>query len=122
MDRNIFFIVLVVVLVLLYIHRKYETFVDGSYNITPNITTDMDWKGAMLSKFPYYTNNLINPPTDKLTQIKQLQKYQQKSDGPTDTTYVAKNMKVEHDLDNPNNREGFEGFSMMNPYVSNQST
>lgn len=125
MDRNSFIIVLIVILVIFYICKKCETFVSGSYDITAPITVDMDWKGAMLSKYPYYANNLVNPPADVLSQIQQLQKYKPEMDGPTDSTYVAHGMDKEADLDSPKNREGFgmsgnlEGFSTMNPYVSN---
>lgn len=122
MERNIFLIVLIVVLVILYVNKMYETYVSGSYDITAPITVDMDWKGAMLSKYPYYTNNLVNPPADVLSQIQQLQTYQPKEDKSTTSTYVSKGMDVQPNLDNPENREGFEGveeFSMMNPYVSN---
>jgi len=121
-DRNIFIIVLIFVLVLLYINKMYETYVSGSYDITAPITVDMDWKGAMLSRYPYYTNNLVNPPADVLSKIQQLQTYQPKEDGATASTYVSKGMDVQSNLDNPANREGFEGieeFSMMNPYVPN---
>lgn len=122
MNRNIFLIVLIVVLVLLYVNKMHETYVSGSYDITPSITVDMDWKGATLSKYPYYTNNLVNPPTNTLNQIQQLQKYQSAQDGLTDSSYVATGVNVEQNIDNPSNREGFEtleGFSMMNPYVHN---
>ncbi len=116
MDRNIFLIVLIVILVIFYANKMFETYVSGSYDITPSITTDMDWNGATLSKYPYYTNNLVNPPADVLKQIKDLQKYQPQVDGPTDTTYVATGMDVTNNIDSPYNREG---FSMMNPYVPN---
>lgn len=122
MDRNIFIIVLIVVLVLLYINKMYETYVSGSYDITAPITVDMDWKGAMLSRYPYYTNNLVNPPADVLSKIQELQTYQPKEDGDTSSTYVSNGMNVQPNLDNSDNREGFEGieeFSMMNPYVQN---
>lgn len=116
MDRNIFLIVLIVVLVILYVNNMYESFVSGSYDITSQITVDMDWKGATLSKYPYYTNNLVNPPADVLSQIQQLQTYQPKEDGATTSTYVSKGMEVQPNLDNPENREG---FTMMNPYIAN---
>lgn len=125
MDRNIFIIVLAVILVIIYIYKNRETYVSGSYDITAPITVDMDWKGATLSKYPYYTNNLVDPPADVSSQIQQLQKYQPEIDGPTDSTYVAQGMNREADLDSPENREGFEmsnnleEFSAMNPYVPN---
>ena len=122
MDRNIFIIVLIVVLVILYVNKMYETYVSGSYDITAPITVNSDIKGAMSSRYPYYTNNLVNPPADVLSKIQQLQTYQPKQDGATTSTYVSKGMKVQPNLDNPANREGFQGiekFSMMNPYVPN---
>lgn len=127
MDRNSFLIVLIIVLAILYINNMYETYVSSSYDITPSITTNMDWKGAMLSKYPYYTNNLITPPNDVLSKIKQLQTYQPKEDGYTNTSYVTTDM-TKPELNNLTNREGFEEinesneieqFSMMNPYVPN---
>lgn len=122
MDKNMFLIVLIVVLVLFYVNKMYETYESSSYDITPGITVDMDWKSATLSKYPYYTNNLVTPPPNVLNKIQQLQKYQPNSDGSTDTTYIATGMSMQQNLDNPMNREGFEtleGFSMMNPYVPN---
>lgn len=128
MDRNIFLIVMIVVLVILYVNKMYEAFVSSSYDITAPITVDMDWKGAMLSKYPYYTNNLVNPPADILSQMQQLQTFQPKEDGSTTSAYVSKNMIVQPNLDNPENREGFgqigqigqiEEFTMMNPYIPN---
>lgn len=116
MDRNIFLIVLVVILVIFYLNKMFETYVSGSYDITPSITTDMDWSGATLSKYPYYTNNLVNPPADILKKIQELQKYQPNVDGPNDTNYVATGMDITKNI---NNHEGREGFSMMNPYIPN---
>ena len=122
----------------------YETYASGSYDIKPSITTNMDWKGATLSKFPYYANNLINPPANVLKQVQNLQKYQPKLDGTTDSTYVATGMNVPSNIDNPNNRAGInmpanidksidltvpvdlnnydnrERFTMMNPYINNK--
>ena len=122
MDQNnfknidVFIVVLIVILVVLYANNMYETYVSGSYDITPSITTNMDWKGSTLSKLPYFTNNLINPPADVLSKIQNLQTYQSQQDGSTDTTYVTKSMDKQANIDNPNTREG---FTMMNPYVSN---
>lgn len=116
MDRNIFLIVLIIILVIFYTNKMFETYTSGSYDITPSITTNMDWNGATLSKYPYYTNNLVNPPNDVLKKIIELQKYQPNIDGSTDTTYISTGMDVTKNIDNSNNREG---FSMMNPYVPN---
>lgn len=116
MSQNILIMVLLVVLIILYGSSMYETYVSGSYDISASITTDMDWKGATLSKYPYFTNNLVNAPSDVLEKIKQLQKYQSEQDGPTNSTYVSNNMNVDKNLDSPDNREG---FTMMNPYISN---
>ena len=119
MDRNIFIIVLIIILAIFYVTKMYETYVSGSYNITPLITTNMDWKGAILSKFPYYINNLVNSSSEVLNKIQELQKYQSKEDGLTDTTYIATGMNNQKNLDNSNNEEGNEQFSMMNPYIPN---
>ena len=125
MERNILIIVLVVVLVLFYINKIHESYTSGSYDITPSITTNMDWKNATLSKYPYFTNNLVTPPTNVLNKIEELQKYQPKSDGYTDTNYVSTGMNVHKNLDNPATREGFknlenfEDFQIVNPYIQN---
>ena len=122
MIRNIFLIVLIVVLVILYAYKMHENYVSGSYDITSPITVNMDWKGATLSKMPYYTNNLIDPPANVAKKIQELQTYQPKEDGPTTSMYVKTGMCVQPNLDNPENREGFDGieeFTMMNPYVPN---
>lgn len=123
MSRFIFLIVLIIALFLINVFHNKESFVSGSYDITPAITVDMDWKGATLSKYPYYTNNLVNPPINVLNKIKELQKYQPKEDGKTNSTYVTSGMDMEINIDNPNNEEGFENiekFTTMNPYVSEQ--
>lgn len=114
MDRNILLIVLIVILLIFYLNKMFEQYVSGSYDITPSITTNMDWKGATLSKYPYYTNNLINPPVNDLKKIQQLQKYNSELDGSTNTSYVQTKMDETKNLNSPDNREG---FSMMNPYV-----
>lgn len=122
MDRNILIIVLIIILIVIYAFYNKETYVSGSYDITPSITVNMDWKGATLSKYPYYTNNLVNPPANVLSQIQELQKYQPEEDGPTTSTYVADGMNVEKNIDSSESREGFESveeFTMMNPYISN---
>jgi hypothetical protein len=116
MDRNIIIIVLIVILIILYANNMFETYSSGSYDITPSITTNMDWNGATLSKYPYYTNNLVNPSVDVSMKINSLQKYQPNTDGPTDTTYIATGMNVTNNINNP---DGREGFSVMNPYVPN---
>jgi len=116
MNRNIFLIVLIVILVLFYVNKMYEPYDTNSYDITQNITTNMDLNGATLSKYPYYTNNLVNPPADVLKKIQNLQKYQPKLDGVTDSTYVATKMNIGNNLDNLNNKEE---FTMMNPYIHN---
>ena len=115
--KDIFILVLIVILVLFYLNKMYETYVSGSYDITSDITVAQDWKGATLSALPYYTNNLEKPPQDVMSQIKRLQTYQQSQDGPTDSTYVSSGQySVTPDIDSPDNREG---FTMMNPYITN---
>ena len=108
MEKNyVFIIIIVIVLVLLYFNMYNEYYTNGSsYDITPSITTNMDWKGSSLSKLPYYPNNLVNASPCISNKIKELQTYQPESDGPTDTTYVSNN---------------YEGFSMMNPYVKHHN-
>lgn len=130
MDKNTFIIVLIVILVIFYTFKIHENYFSDSYDITPRITTDMDWKGAMLSRLPYYTNNLVNPPADVLSEIQELQKYQPITDNKTNTTWVSDNMNLLNssnlsnlsnlstNFDDPNNKEGFEEFTTMNPYIS----
>jgi hypothetical protein len=125
MTRNILIFVLIIILVISYSFKIHENYFSSSYDITPQITANMDWKGATLSKLPYYTNNLVNPPEEVLKNIQELQKYQPKSDNTTNTTYVSDDMILSKNLNNPNNRQGLdglerlEGFSMMNPYIPN---
>jgi len=111
----VFIFILVIVFVLLNVSKMYETYVSGSFDITPGITVDMDWKGSQVSTYPYYPNNLTNAPQNITTQIKKLQSYQSESDGPTGTDYVSMNIKNQKNIDNVNN---LEGFTMMNPFVS----
>jgi len=114
-NRDIFIIVLLVVLVLFHLNKMYEPYVGGSYDLTSDITVAQDWKGATLSQIPYYTNNLENSPEDVRTQIKQLQTYQQSQDGPTESTWVTSGQyRTTPDINSPDNREG---FTLMNPYV-----
>jgi len=113
-NSHIFIIIIVIIFVLLYVFKMYENYETNSFDITPSITVDMDWKGSQLSTYPYYPNNLINSLPNIKTQIKKLQSYQEEMDGPTETKYVQNNMKVTNSIDNPNN---LEGFTMMNPYI-----
>ncbi len=112
--QDVFLIIIIAVIVFLYLTKMYETYVSGSYDITPAITVGMDWKGSQVAGYPYYPNNLDNPPQDIDVQMRKLQSYQPNSDGPTNSTYVSAQMS---DLSNPNNVDNLEGFSMMNPFV-----
>jgi hypothetical protein len=114
--KNIFLIVLIVVLAYLFFARAFETFVDGSYDITMQNTTGMDYSGSFLSKLFSYPNNLNKPTKDTLDKIKMLQNYDVQKDGPTTTNWVSDGMKVIKNIDSPDNREE---FTMMNPFVSN---
>ena len=114
MDRNVLITILIVVLIIFYVGKMFENYESCSYDITPSITTNMDWNGAILSKYPYYSNNLVNPPAEQLKNINQLQKYNSELDGPTNTMYVSDGMNVTRNINDPNNREG---FTMMNPFV-----
>ncbi len=115
---QIFIIVIIIVLVLFYTHRMFENFVPGSYDITPLITVNMDWNGATLSKIPYYTNNLQQIPPQNLNNVKYLQEYKENIDGPTNSTYVANKMTIPTNLDDPNSPNQLDGFTMMNPHIS----
>ena len=116
----IFIIVMFVALVVVYfLSKHHETYVSGSYDITPSITVNMDWKGSQVATFPNYPNNITNGSEKVQTQIRKLQTYQSKSDGPTDTNYVSTDMTYKPDQANMNNVNNLEGFTMMNPYVSN---
>lgn len=112
--QDVFLIIIIGVIVFLYLTRMYETYVSGSFDITPAITVGMDWKGSQVSGYPYYPNNLVNAPQDVDIEMRKLQSYQSNTDGPTDSTYVSAQMT---DASNPNNVDNLEGFSMMNPYV-----
>lgn len=114
-NQEIFILCLIVAVVLMYLPSACETYLSGSFNITPSITTDMDWKGSQLSAIPTYPNNLINPTDNLSRQIKKLQSYQPNTDGKTSSEYVNTQMILEPDINNPNS---LEGFSMMNPYIS----
>ncbi len=117
-NRDIFIIVLLIILVLFHLERLCEPYdITGSYDVTRDITVAQDWKGATLSSMPYYANNLEKPPEDLVSQIKQLQTYQATQDGPTDTTWVTSGQyRTTPDINSPDNREG---FTLMNPYVAN---
>ena len=113
LDRqDILLIIIVGVILFLYMSRMYETYSSGSYDITPSITTQMDWKGSQLSGIPYYPNNLNNPPQNVDVNIRKLQSYDPETDGKTNSVYVSSNMQ--NNLGN-----NLEGFTMMNPYVPN---
>lgn len=112
--QEIFILCLLLVIVAIYLPSACETYLSGSFNITPSITTDMDWKGSQLSAIPAYPNNLVDASGSVLNQIKQLQTYQASQDGQTTSNYVASGMKEESGIDNPNS---LEGFQMMNPFV-----
>ena len=103
----VFVILMLIILVILHYNIFIETYEVNSYNITPNITVDMDFKGSELSSYPYYPNNLINAPNKIITQMQLLQSYQPTQDGPTETTYVSDEMITQKNINNPNNLEGF---------------
>jgi hypothetical protein len=113
-NTQVFVIVLIVILVLLYLNKMYETYGSGSYDIPLGLTTDMDWKGSQISSISTYPNNLNVPSQAINAQIKNLQSYQPNQDGTTSTNWVSTGMKTQSDINNPNN---LEGFTLMNPYI-----
>lgn len=115
--QDVFLIIIVVAVVFLYLTRIYETFVPGSFDITPGITVGMDWKGSQVSSMPYYPNNIINPPQNINNQMMKLQSYQPNMDGHTESKHVSSGMK---NIKNINNVDNLEGFTMMNPFVSDE--
>lgn len=116
--QDVFLIIIIVVISFLYITRMYETYVSGSFDITPAITVGMDWKGSQVSAYPNYPNNLINPSSDIDVQIKKLQSYEPKQDGKTSSDYVSANMQNNNFINDPSEPDSLEGFTMMNPYVA----
>lgn len=113
---HVFIIILLIAIVLFYMPKIYETYVSGSFDISPSITTDMDWNGSQVASQPYYPNNLTNAPQSIALQIKKLQSYQADLDGPTTSSYVSND--VEPSEPDTNNVNELEGFTMMNPYIS----
>lgn len=113
-NRQVFVIVLIVIIVLFYINKMYETYGSGSYDFSRELTTDMDWKGSQVASIPTYPNNLNDPSQDVDKQIKNLQKYQPGQDGTNSTTWVSTGMKTQSGINNPNS---LEGFTLMNPFV-----
>lgn len=113
--QDVFLIIIIGVIVFLYLTRMYESYVSGSYDITPAITVGMDWKGSQVSTMPYYPNNLNNPPQNVDIEMRRLQSYQPNADGQTTSTYVSAQM---NNISNSNNLDNLEGFTMMNPFIS----
>lgn len=116
-NQDIFLIIIISTIVFLYLTNIMESFSSSSFNITSAITTDMDWKGAQLSKLAVYPNNLTNP-SDKIVQIKKLQSYQPETDGETTSNYIMNQMKNNTNELNPKLPDSLEGFTQMNPFVS----
>lgn len=116
--QDLFLLIIVITIVFLYLSKMYETYVSGSYDITPGITVGMDWKGSQVAGSPYYPNNLVNPPKNIDVQMKKLQSYEPKSDGQTTSNYTGTQMQNNQQMNNPNVPNDLEGFSMMNPYVT----
>ena len=116
--QNIFLIIIIATIIFLYLTSIYETFISGPFDITSAITTDMDWKGSQLSKLSVYPNNLNSPSTQSEIQIKKLQSYQSGSDGETTTNYVSSQLKNNINGLNPKLPDSLEGFTSMNPFVS----
>lgn len=115
--QDVFLIIIIVVIAFLYMTRMYETYVSGSYDITPAITIGMDWKGSQVSGYPYYPNNLINPPHDADIQMRKLQSYEPDQDGKTSSDYVSADMQNNKSPNNPDEPDSLEGFTMMNPFI-----
>jgi hypothetical protein len=134
MNKENFIIILIVIFVIFYTLKINETFNTNTKDITSNIIIDNNIKSNIISKYPYYPNNLETPPEYIKNQIEELQKYQNEYDGLTKSILENKNNielnrinKIKN-IDNLENLEkndkieGFselEGFSMMNPYISN---
>jgi hypothetical protein len=116
--QDVFLIIIIAVIVFLYLTKMYETYVSGSFDITPAITVGMDWKGSQVSGFPFYPNNLVDPPQDVNVQMRKLQSYEPDVDGQTTSNYVSADMQNTKQMNNPNVPNDLEGFSMMNPYIS----
>lgn len=116
--QDVFLLIILLAIVFLYLSTFYETYTSGSFDITPAITVGMDWKGSQVSKFPYYPNNLVNPPHNVDIQMMKLQSYQPIQDGPTSSNYVSANNPNPNP--NENNVDNLEGFSVMNPFVPEQ--
>ena len=113
-NREIFLIVIIVILVILYTGKIFETYVNSGIptndDVTPKITVAMDYNGAILSDMPYYPNNLIIPPANVAPDIIKLQNYQPGYDGPNEVPSLQQY---------PSNSDIQEEFTMMNPFVPN---
>ena len=118
--QDVLLIIIIVVIVFLYLTKMYETFVPGSYDITPAITVGMDWKGSQVAGFPDYPNNLQNPSQKVDIQMKKLQSYQPETDGETNSNYVSADMQNNKQMNSSNVSNNLEGFTMMNPYITQQ--
>ena len=115
--KDVFLIIIIIVIAFLYMTRMYETYVSGSFDITPAITVGMDWKGSQVSKYPFYPNNLINPPHAIEIQMRKLQSYEPYQDGKTSSDYVSADMQNNKLSNDPNEPDSLEGFTMMNPFI-----
>jgi hypothetical protein len=116
--QDVFLIIIIAAIVFLYLTKMYETYVSGSYDIPPGITVAMDWKGSQVSGLPNYPNNLTNPSPDVDIQMRKLQSYQPDVDGQTSSGYVSTDMQNNQQINNPNAPNSLEGFTMMNPFIS----
>ncbi len=116
--QDVFLIIIIIVIAFLYMTRMYETYVSGSFDITPAITVGMDWKGSQASGYPYYPNNLINPPNDVNIQMRKLQSYEPNQDGKTSSEYVSTDVKNNNLTNYSNKPDDLEGFTIMNPFIS----
>jgi len=111
-NNQVFVIILLVLLVILYLTKLLETFVNAGIptndDITPKITVGMDYNDSQVSTFPYAPNNLVNAPKDIEKQINKLRNYQPNYDGPNEKPTLDKVV------------EDKEEFTLMNPIVFNQ--
>jgi hypothetical protein len=115
--QDVFLFIIIITIVILYLSKMYETYVSGSFDITPAITVGMDWKGSQAAGIPFYPNNLVNPPQNVDVQMKKLQSYEPEIDGQTTSNYVSTNMQNNKKMINSNVPNDLEGFTMMNPYI-----
>lgn len=120
-EKKIFILILLIVFVSIYLSGIFETFVNSGLatndDITPTITTAMNYNNSVVSTISNYPNDLSNN-LNKSLEINKLRTFKSGTDGPNEKPSLYKNIVPNvfaHNEQKQEKQEELEEFTMMNP-------